>query len=145
MALQDDIVRTAREYLGTRWVHQGRVKGVGVDCIGLLVGVAKELGLTTFDNTNYTRMPDGDILRDNLNEHMVEMTSGRYRPGDVLMMKFVHQPQHIAIVTDLGGRLGIIHAHMQSRKVVEHGLDALWISRIVAVYRFEPKNEVDHG
>ncbi len=36
-----DVVRTARTWLGTPYHHQGRLKGVGVDCAGLLIGVAQ--------------------------------------------------------------------------------------------------------
>ena len=36
--MRDDIVAAAREYLDTPFVHQGRVKGVGIDCAGDLQG-----------------------------------------------------------------------------------------------------------
>jgi len=39
-----DVVSKAREYIGTPAVHQGRVKGVGIDCVGLIVCVGRECG-----------------------------------------------------------------------------------------------------
>ncbi len=51
MATGLEVVRVARTWLGTPYHHQGRVKGAGVDCAGLSVGVAKELGLSDVDVT----------------------------------------------------------------------------------------------
>ena len=44
----EDFLREARSWVGTRYVHQGRVKRNahnlgGCDCLGLLVGVVREL------------------------------------------------------------------------------------------------------
>ena len=43
MATGLDVVRMARTWLGTPYHHQGRVKGAGVDCGGLVIGVARFL------------------------------------------------------------------------------------------------------
>lgn len=136
-SIANDIVSKAREYVGTRWLHQGRVKGVGVDCIGLVVCVARELGLCDYDTTNYSRIPDGKVLRAGLDANMVLVRKSAMQPGDVLLIRFEEEPQHVAIVSDMGGRLGIIHAYAQVRKVTEHGLDELWLARTVGVYRFK--------
>ena len=34
-----DVVAAAREWLGTPFHHQARLRGVGVDCVGLVIGV----------------------------------------------------------------------------------------------------------
>ncbi len=127
----------AREYIDTRWHHQGRVKGVGVDCIGLVICVAHELGLSDHVAGGYGRQPNGGRLRTELTEHLSEVPIESMQAGDVVLMRFKDEPQHVAIISDMGGRVGMIHAHAAQRKVVEHGLDSLWRSRIVAVYRFK--------
>ena len=38
-----DVVTAARAWIGTPYVHQASVKGVGCDCLGLLRGVWREL------------------------------------------------------------------------------------------------------
>jgi len=38
-----DVERIARSWIGTPYVHQASVKGVGCDCLGLLRGVWREL------------------------------------------------------------------------------------------------------
>src|ERR1700744_6755532 len=41
--LAGDAVAVARAWIGTPYVHQASVKGVGCDCLGLLRGVWREL------------------------------------------------------------------------------------------------------
>jgi cell wall-associated NlpC family hydrolase len=53
--------------------------------------------------------------------------------GDVLMMRFTGEPQHVGIYT--GDTL--IHAYESVGKVVEHRMDDKWLRRIVRVYRFK--------
>ena len=36
----DDVVKEARTWIGTPFVHQGRTKGLACDCLGLMIGVA---------------------------------------------------------------------------------------------------------
>ena len=54
---RDQIVSQAREWIGTPYHHQARVRGAGVDCIGLLICVCRELGLVApdFDVNGYAR------------------------------------------------------------------------------------------
>lgn len=139
------IVAQARTWLGTPFHHQGRVKGVGVDCIGLIVGVARELELTDqkgmaladYDEANYSPTPDGRSLKAAVCRHLAEIPVGEAVPGDLFLFRFHHDPQHIGIVSHLpDGELGIIHCHASSGKVIEHRLNDTWRRLIVAAYRF---------
>lgn len=130
MTTRRQIVDEARSYIGCRWHHQGRSRA-GVDCVGLVVRVSHALGLTDFDTSDYSRQPDPAMMRATLAQYMEPV--GRYQLGDVLLMRFEREPQHVAIVTDKG----IIHAYAQARRVVEHRLDSLWKSRIVGAYQFK--------
>lgn len=134
---REQIVAEAREWLGTRWQHQASVKGLAADCIGLVRGVALNLGLLNDPEQlrpwmDYGRIPDGAKLRQGLDRFMQPVDPAQSMLGDVLLMRFERQPQHVAIVTDVG----IIHAYAAARRVVEHGLDAQWRSRIVGAYRW---------
>lgn len=134
--MRERIVATAREYLGVKFKHQGRVRA-GLDCIGLVIRVAHDLGLSDFDTTDYSRIPDGVRLRAGLDQHMDRMPVALVRPGDVLLMQFETQPQHVAIVADYAhGGLSIIHALATARKVAEMRLDSVWLSRVVGAYQF---------
>src|SRR4051794_30979579 len=41
--LERDVVQIARSWIGTPYVHQASLKGVGCDCLGLLRGIWREL------------------------------------------------------------------------------------------------------
>ena len=130
----NEVVEIARKWLGTKFHHQGRKIGVGVDCIGLIVGVARELGLPVEDRVDYAREPKDGELQMAMEKYLVP---SELKPGFVVLFKLEKEPQHVGIVTDYDGKgLGLIHAYIQARKVVEHNLDASWAFKIVAVYGY---------
>lgn len=138
------IVEEARTWLGTRFHHQGRVKGVGVDCAGLVVGVAQAVGVSITDCSDYTRIPDGELLKKLCDQQLTSITRNDIAMGDVLLFRIEREPQHLAIVgnyvshslRDCGdGFLSMIHAYAPARCVVECRLDAVWMQRLVAAYR----------
>jgi cell wall-associated NlpC family hydrolase len=45
MSIAHNMVLAARECLGTPFQHQGRVPGVGLDCVGVAIYAAREVGL----------------------------------------------------------------------------------------------------
>lgn len=130
MVNRAEIIETARTFLGTPFRHQGRVKGRGCDCAGIIVGVAKELKLSDFNFIHYGMSPNADKLRQILDEEAVPTQDQKL--GSILLMTFDQEPQHLAIVTDIG----ILHAYSLIGRCVEHNLDALWTSRIAAMYDF---------
>lgn len=145
MITREDIVKEARSWLGTRFHHQGRAKGVGCDCIGLIVGVVRDLQITSpeggmlcrHDTTNYGRIPNGRFLKDMLEKYLTPIDIKDVQAGDILLFHFEKEPQHVAIVSDYhAGGFGIIHCYASSRKVVEHSLDDLWKSRIISAFSF---------
>ena len=117
----NDIVTTARTWTSTPYHHQARRKGVGVDCAGLVIGVARELHMVPpdFDITGYARQPDGVSFMAWCNAHMTPVTQADMAPGHAVVVHFGSHPQHIGIVGDyLHGGLSIIHA-LAGRGVVE--------------------------
>lgn len=143
-----EVVVCARGWVGTRFSHQGRLKRTtlhkgGVDCLGLLVGVAAELNLpdrlgkpfVAADMTDYSHLPDVEKLRATLCEVMEMVPFNHMQMGDVLLMDVDGRAQHLGIVSESGGVLGLIHAYAPVRGVVEHPLDAWWLARVVAVFR----------
>lgn len=125
---REDVVVAARKYLDVRWKHQGRNPASGLDCLGLIVQVAKDLGVKPQDATDYTRTPDARRLMAELESQLLRVS--QYQIGDILLMRMGTNPQHLCIVTDKG----IIHAHANVRRVVEHGLDENWGSKIVCAF-----------
>lgn len=135
MATREEICRKALEYENIPFHHQGRLKGIGVDCAGLIVCVAKELGLHYDDIKNYSRIPDGKSLRDILKKNTArEKTLAEAEPGDILLMKFLIEPQHVALYMPNNE---VIHSYRLAGKVTKHSLDETWRNRVISVFEFK--------
>ncbi len=130
----DDIVAAARQCVGTPFRHQGRVVGKRLDCAGVVVHVAKTNGCKHCDVIGYAETPYGDSLRENLDTQvsLVRVAGSNMMAGDILLMRFDGEPQHLAVFTGEN----IIHAWSEAGKCCEHGLDTTWRRRIAGVYRF---------
>lgn len=134
MIARADVVMAARGWLGTRWHHGASLKGVGTDCVGLILGVAKDLGIgleLSSEYHGYGRQPDGKLLRQGTAEYLDPTSNPGL--GDIYLMRFEQDPQHFAIISS---PIHIIHAYMLPRKVVENRLDDVWSKRIVSAHRF---------
>lgn len=129
------IIVAARGWLGTPFRHQGRTRGVGVDCVGLIIGVARELGIVAknFDHNRYGKQPDPDSMLRVLRDHLDRVPVRLAEPGDILYMRFREDPQHLAILTDAST---IIHAYAQGRRCLEHAYTDQWRDRTVATFRY---------
>lgn len=140
MTTRADVATQARTWLGTPFVHQGRIKGLAADCVGLVVGVARELGLVEpgFDFTGYPRSPDGRSLLGECDRLMQRIAVEDMQAGDVIAIRWESDPQHLGILGDyLHGGLSMIHAlgTPDGRgRVIEHRLHETMQARIVAAY-----------
>jgi cell wall-associated NlpC family hydrolase len=136
------IVEVARSYLGTPFQHQGRLPGVGLDCAGVVIAIARELGVVAsdFDITGYGRTPDGKSLLRWCREHMNEIPKSEMRPGDVLCVAWENIPHHLAVLANYRhGGLSIVHSIDRPGKVrgkvVEHRLVFSDRMKFVAAFR----------
>ena len=140
MVSRADAVAEARKWLYTPFKHQGCLKGAGCDCIGLIKGVGMALKLVDYDPAspqakafnNYSIMPNPRRMREGLATWLVQIPVEDATLADIYFMAWGREPQHVALITDSG----IIHSYSRAEKVVEHGFDNLWRSRIVAAYRY---------
>jgi len=129
----DTIVAAARAWLKTPFHHQGRLQGIGCDCVGLVVGVAESLGVPVQDQAGYSREPQGRALRTALDAQLLPIPAPV--PGAVVLMRIGREERHVGIVaTASTGALSLIHAWLQAGEVVEHHLDDTWRRRIVQSY-----------
>lgn len=132
-------VQAARAWLGTPYHHQARLRGVGVDCVGLVLGVARELGAVNpdWDVPGYSRVPDGLALMHHLRQHLQELPRSALQPGDVVCVAFDRHPQHVGVVGDyLHGGLSFIHASGHRGEVIETRLMFSAAMRFVAGFRW---------
>lgn len=121
----------------TRFMHQGRSTR-GVDCAGLLVYGMAAAGRSLKDADGYGRTPYKARLEGLLKENFGP-TLGPDEPmrqGDVILLKMIGDPSHVGIVTDHpSGDYAILHSYAQQRMVVEHRMDAEWLSYIHMRFR----------
>lgn len=135
---RSDVVTAARGWIDTPFVHAQRVKGAGVDCAGLIVGVARELGLVApdFDLPAYEKAPDGTMI-EWCDRYMTRVPQDAMQPGDVVVVVIDELPQHLGIVGDYQhGGLSIIHASNDPRhmRVLESRLVFWRRMRFIGAY-----------
>ena len=128
----NNAIEEARTWIGTPFHHQGRVKGVGVDCAGLIVGVARDLGIVNHTFTGYGREPNNGMLEKELGKYLTQIKD--IEPGCILLFRFKLEPQHLAIYTD---KNTIIHSYQSVGKCIEHILDDKWKRRIVSYWSYK--------
>lgn len=131
---REDVVAEARSWIGTRWIHQGRNRH-GIDCIGLVVVVRRELGFTGYDVAGYPREPDGTFLSHFLNAGGIRVGILKAQPADLLLFRDARSPCHVGIITRRDGDvLRMAHAHALRHRVVEepvvHDWQRKWVAAI---------------
>jgi hypothetical protein len=130
MPTSADVVATARRYLNTPFAHEGRVRGRALDCVGLPICVAIDLGLRTTSGVlidsdmfgAYPRQPcAGYSTHETAKKTFVmlwERSPARRNPSrellpgrvlSLLMDPRVGVPFHAAIVTAAAPALTMIH------------------------------------
>jgi len=133
MTTASAIIAAARECLDTPFVHQGRILGHALDCAGVAVHVARRCGENVNEPAAYSRWPNKAMLEWWLEQQPFLERAAPAAAGDLLLMRFSGEPQHLAVYTGEN----IIHAYQAAGRVVEHVLDDKWRRRIVRVYRFK--------
>jgi cell wall-associated NlpC family hydrolase len=139
-ATRAQVVTAARGWLGVPWRHQGRTRH-GVDCVGLVVLVRRELGLGDEDLGGYRREPDGHRLLEAAAAVMDRIPVIEARDGDVLLLRDSLMPCHVGILSTLRGRPHLVHAYVADRAVSEDPLAAVAVDARggdarVAAFRF---------
>jgi len=136
---RQDIVAEARAWIGTPYRHQGSLKGIGCDCLGLVRGVWRGvIGVEPERAPPYA--PDwaeatgNEALAQAAARHLVPIALNDFREGDVLLFRWrAHLPaKHAAIVTasDL-----MVHAH-DGAAVAEVAVAPWWRRRLAYAFRF---------
>ncbi|MDG1286754.1 MAG: hypothetical protein P8P30_04220 [Rickettsiales bacterium] len=134
------IIEAARGWIDTPFHHQGRVKTVGVDCLGLLIGVASELDLrdiegrflADFDDLAYGHMPDEKKLYAGLREALI--STEILKPASIALFRIDGTARHLGILGKKNGVFTLIHAYAPARKVIEHRFDQEWAEKLVELF-----------
>lgn len=139
---REEIVAATRAWIGTPYVHQASLRGGGTDCLGLILGVWREiLGAEPYEVPAYT--PDWNEARKDeqvwraAKRWLVPVCTDCRRPGDVLLfrMRAGAVAKHLGILTEAGTAPRFVHAY-SGHGVVETTLSAPWQRRLIAVFAF---------
>ena len=116
--------------------HAGRNRN-GIDCVGLIIKVAHELGLSEYDTTNYGRRPvPADFLRE-MRDHLVAVPASRLDHGEIAVFTEPRHPCHVGIIERDGADLYVIHAYALARKVVRDRLIGERLERVLLGVRYK--------
>lgn len=134
-----DIAAAAAGLVGTRWRHQGRLPGIGLDCGGVIVCAGRLAGLACPEGVpDYRGVPDeariaADLARfaDRVGTSLAEA-----RPGDVLAMSAGGRVCHLAVLV-AADPPEMVHALAQEpRRVVRGRVDDEAARAVRAVWRY---------
>lgn len=115
--VQIKVVEYAHQWIGTPYVHQASLKQKGCDCIGLILGVWREVynkdpegfKLPTY-SPSWAEETKKSLLIETSRQYFNEIAIDDIVPGDVVMYKMLRTapPKHCAIVASPAE---IIHAY----------------------------------
>ena len=131
MSIKEEFLEKVKYYKGVPYHHQGRNREVGLDCAGLVVVALEDIGLPVKDLEGYARIPNAERLRAIVEYNLKIVPSLKEaEPGDIFLMRFATQPQHLAVYTGDG----IVHSYSKKGYVLEQRLSDVWRKRVVGVY-----------
>jgi NlpC/P60 family putative phage cell wall peptidase len=133
------IVSAARSWIGTPYIHQASVKGIGCDCLGLLRGVWRDVaGDEPFAPPPYSP----DWAEASGRETLAEAAGLLFDPidpadigaGDVLLFRWRDgsPAKHCGIATSAAA---MVHAH-DGACVAEVAIGRGWRRRLAYAFRF---------
>lgn len=138
-----DVVAIAQTWIGTPYLHQASVKGVGCDCLGLLRGVWREaFGQEPEAVPPYTpdwSEPQGqELLLAAALRHLHRVDVAKITPGDVLLFRMRQGAvaKHLGIVSVAGATPQFIHAY-SGHGVVQSPLSGPWLRRVAGRFAFQ--------
>ncbi len=145
--MRDRVIAAARGWIGTPYLHQASLKGVGCDCLGLVRGIWREL-YGAEPETLPAYSPDWaeagrtEAMAEAARRHMIERDVRTQQPGDLLLCRW--RPGAVAkhaMIATPGGRM--IHAQ-EGARVCEVPMGAWWQRRIAFVFAFPDSPEAKH-
>lgn len=136
MNLRLQICAEARSWLGTPYHHMARIKGVGVDCLQILIAVYSAVDLMKSFDTGYYPNDwmlhrDEERYLDGVLEHAHPVDVPEV--GDVALYRFGRTYSHSAILVD--GALSV-HSYMGLGVVLTDPLQPPLVGRAVQHFSF---------
>ncbi len=132
------IVAAARSWIGTPYLHQASLKGVGCDCLGLLRGVYREtLGFEPEApppySADWAEASRREAMAEAALRHLTPVALEAYGAGDVLLFRWRPDlpAKHCGIATS---RDAMVHAH--DGAMVAEAPIGVWRRKLAYAFRF---------
>jgi NlpC/P60 family putative phage cell wall peptidase len=132
------VVAEARTWIGTPYHHQASLRGIGTDCIGLVLAVCRTFdighdGVLPAYSRDWAEATGTETLLAAAHRHLVSVSPSAALPGDVLIFRYrAHAvAKHAGF---LATSSTFIHA-LENAPVSEVALSGWWKRRIVGVFR----------
>ncbi len=138
MIVRERIVEEALTWEGTPYHHQAKLKGVGVDCAMLVVGIAQQIGALPKDINIKVYSPEWhlhnkeEMMCDLIESYHCELTD-ELLPGNILTFKYGRVQSHLGILLNDNQ---FIHARVDIGKVVINELGEEFLKRLGRIYTF---------
>jgi len=133
------VVTAARGWIGTPYRHGASCRGAGCDCLGLVLGVWREVHGAEPEpvpayGPDWSEVGGEERLWAAARRHLEPRGPGRIGAGEVLLfrMRAGAVAKHLGIAT---GRGRFVHAY-SGHGVVESALTPPWARRVVARFGF---------
>lgn len=141
----DDVVRAACAWLGTPHVNGAKIKGIGVDCGQLLIGVAEDCGairrgeVVTAPYSNAWHLHRSTPFFEELVKTYCDPVDGLPEPGDYLVYQYGRCVSHGGIYM---GNDMVLHAYIDQGVVLSAYHDVMFYDargrfRLRGVYRLK--------
>lgn len=143
--LAERIVTEAVSYVGTPFLHQGRLKHLGIDCAHFVANVINEAreGSPLIEIPHdYKPQEDGTVMMALLGVNSEFVPTEDRRAGDVLALcdeslRFPDIPRHLAFVREVTDKTTFI-IHASQHGVRSHRMNSAWMKRVHSVWRASP-------
>lgn len=142
------VLAIARTWLGTPYLHQSSVQGVGCDCLGLARGIWRVLhGDEPWEVPPYSRdwgeAGKREVLASAASAALIEVALGDAGPGTLLLFRMASgaPAKHCGLLGESVIRPSLIHAYDRSG-VVEEAFTPAWARRATFAFQFPAQAEV---
>jgi NlpC/P60 family putative phage cell wall peptidase len=133
MSPREALIAEILLWIGTPFVKDASLRGVGADCAGLIHGVWRE-GFST----SYPQRPSRETSIETAAATLLLAQPLNPAPADILLFapKAGEPATHAGFITDATPKAArFVHAHW-GQGVVESRFGAWWAARLVGVYSF---------
>lgn len=136
------VIKIARRWIGTPYIHQASREGMGCDCLGLIRGIWRELNGGEPERVpaytpDWSEPQGAEVLLAAATRHLTRVLRDTSKAGDVVLFRMRQGgvAKHLGVVTSAGQAPTFVHAYT-GHGVVESPLSEPWRRRIVAHFVF---------